>query len=178
VKRIVAVAVTVGLLALWWVIGPRYILKTFRIPTGAMSPTVPVGSLVFVHPTNDVHLGDLTVFRHPTHPKTFYVMRTVALAGDTVQIREKKLFVNGAERNEPYAVHEDALVYPNQPALPEPYRSRDWFGPYRVPADSFFVLGDNRDRSYDSRYWGVVPHQNVFGRVVYLIAPNGVRRPR
>ena len=176
-KRIVALAVTVFLLLFWWYVGPRYVLKTFRIPTGAMSPTLPPGSIVFVHPTSDVAIGDITVFRYPVDPRYSYVMRIVAAGGDTVQIREKKLFVNGAEKNEPYAVHEDSVVYPNQPALPEPYRSRDWFGPYRVPADSFFVLGDNRDRSADSRWWGVVPHANVFGRVVYVIGPNGMRRP-
>jgi signal peptidase I len=178
VKRVLALVAAVGLFVGWWVVVPRYVLKTFRIPTGAMKPALPVGSAVFCHPTGDVHIGDITVFKHPPNPKVWFVMRTVAAGGDTVEIREKRLFINGREKDEPYAVHEDPRVYPNQPALPEPYRSRDWFGPYRVPANSFFVLGDNRDRSFDSRYWGAVPQGNVFGRVVYVIAPNGMRRPR
>jgi signal peptidase I len=178
VKRVLALAATVVLFIGWWVVVPRYVMKTFRIPTGAMQPALPIGSTVFVRPTDDVHVGDITVFRYPRKPKVWFVMRAVAAAGDTVEIREKRLFVNGREKNEPYVRHEDATVYPNEPALPEPYRSRDWFGPYRVPAKSLFVLGDNRDRSSDSRYWGVVPRENVFGRVVYVIGSDGMRRPR
>jgi signal peptidase I len=177
-KRIAAIAVTVGLLVAWCYATPRYVLKAFRIPTGAMSPTLPVGSLVLVRPTNDVHVGDVTVFRFPPNPNISYVMRIVAGGGDTVEIREKRFFVNGREKNEPYVVHEDSVVYPHRPELPEPYRSRDWYGPDRVPANSYFVLGDNRDASSDSRYWGVVPHENVFGRVVFVVGPSGFSRPR
>jgi len=178
VKRVLALAAAVVLFVGWWVVVPRYVMKTFRIPTSSMQPALPIGSTVLVRPTNDIHVGDITVFHYPRNPKVWFVMRTVASAGDTVEIREKRLFVNGHEKNEPYVVHEDETVYPNEPALPEPYRSRDWFGPYRVPAESLFVLGDNRDHSSDSRYWGVVPQAYVFGRVVYVIAPNGMRRPR
>jgi signal peptidase I len=177
-NRIVGISVTVGLLVGWCYVTPRYVMRMFRIPTGAMKPTIPVGSGVFVRPTKDVHIGDITAFHYPPKPNVWFVMRIVAGGGDTVEIREKHLLVNGREKNEPYVVHEDPEVYPNQPALPEPYRSRDWYGPYRVPANSYFVLGDNRDASSDSRYWGVVPHENVFGRVVFVIAPNGLSRPR
>jgi signal peptidase I len=175
-NRIVGISVTVGLLVGWCYLTPRYVMKTFRVPTGSMKPAIPVGSSVFVRPTKDVDIGDIIAFHYPPKPDVWQVKRIVAGGGDTVEIREKRLLVNGAEKNEPYVVHEDSEVYPNQPSLPEPYRSRDWYGPYRVPANTYFVLGDNRDATADSRYWGVVPHENVFGRVVFVIAPDGFRR--
>ena len=177
--QILAIAVAVVLVVGWWVVTPRFLLKSFRIPTGSMVPTLPIGSAVFVHPTKDLHVGDIAVFHFPNTPKVFNVHRIVAGGGDTIEIREKHLLVNGTEKNEPYAVHEDDVVYPNQPALPEPYRSRDWYGPYRVPAGKWFLLGDNRDFAADSRYRGVVPQELMFGRVVLVVRPNGsFSRPR
>ena len=72
--------------------------------------------------------------------------------------------VNGKALVEPYVLHVDSTVYPRQPALPEPYRSRDQFGPYSVPDGQYFAMGDNRDRSSDSRYWGTVPRSLIKGR--------------
>lgn len=149
---------------------------TYRIPTGGMSPTLPVGSHVIARMTRDVHVGDIIVFRYPLSPKVLYVQRIVAEPGAVVEIIDKRLFVNGKERIEPYAVHEDDEVYPNRRDLPEPYRSRDQFGPFRVPAASFFTMGDNRDRSSDSRYWGALPQENVVGRIVGIYSLKGFRR--
>jgi signal peptidase I len=94
----------------------------------------------------------------------------VAVGGDTVEIRSKRLFVNGQAVADPYAVHLDPTTYPPMPTLPEPYRSRDHFGPFHVPTGTYFVLGDNRDRSSDSRYWGVVPPELLHGRVVLVFS--------
>ncbi|HYU25598.1 MAG TPA: signal peptidase I [Thermoanaerobaculia bacterium] len=146
-------------------------LRMFAIPTGAMEPGIPIGSRVAVEETQNVHTGDIIVFRYPLDPKVVHVKRIVAGPEDTVAIRDKRLRVNGREIRELYVMHDDPKVYPDQPSLPEPYRSRDQYGPYRVPADSWFVLGDNRDKSSDSRFWGVVPRENVIGRVVYVIKP-------
>ena len=143
-----------------------------------MEPTLPVNCRVIVKLTNDVEVGHIAVFRYPIQPKTMFAQRVVAGPGDEVEIRDKHLIVNGREANEPYAVHTDETVYPRDANLPEPYRSRDQFGPYRVPADSYFVLGDNRERSSDSRYWGTVPHANIAGRVVFVVTRHGVTRPR
>jgi signal peptidase I len=178
VKRVLALVATAVLLVGWWVVVPRYGLRLFNIPTVSMAPALPVGCRVLVHPTKDVHLGDIIVSRFPPNPKINYAKRIVALGGDTIEIRDKKLLVNGREVSEPYAVFEDPMVYPRNSWLPEPYRSRDQYGPYRVPADSYFVLGDNRDHSSDSRWWGPVSRGEVFGRVVYVITTKGIARPR
>ncbi|HKS22933.1 MAG TPA: signal peptidase I [Thermoanaerobaculia bacterium] len=176
-KRVLALVATVVLVVAWWVLVPRYGLRSFRIPTVSMAPALPMGCYVLVHPTKDVHVGEIAVFRHD--PKTMLAKRLVAGPGDTVEIRDKKLIVNGREVSEPYVTYEDPMVYPKQPALPEPYASRDQFGPYRVPADAYFTLGDNRDRSSDSRYWGAVSRNDVLGRVVYVVTANGgMHRPR
>ena len=143
-------------------------IRAYRNTSGGMLPTLPIGSEVLARTTTDVHAGDIIVFRYPPEPKVTYIKRVVAGAGDNVEIRDKRLIVNGREVSEPYVIHDDATVYPRQPVLPEPYRSRDQFGPYQVPANSYFVLGDNRDASSDSRYWGVVPRENVIGRVIYV----------
>jgi signal peptidase I len=177
-NRIVGIAASVVVVALglYLVFAPPF--RTFINSTASMEPTLPLRARIVARSTNDVHVGEIVVFRYPLAPGTIYVKRIVAGPGDEIEIRAKRLFVNGREVNEPYAVHEDPTIYPLQPALPEPYRSRDNYGPYRVPKESYFVLGDNRDRSADSRFWGVVPHANIVGRVVLVVSPKGLIRPR
>lgn len=170
-NRVLGVAASialVGLVIAFFIVRP---IRTYRNATESMLPTWPKGSMLFVRTTKDVHVGDLAAFHYPLSPKVVFAKRIVAGANDEVEIRDKKLFVNGREVSEPYVIHDDPVVYPRQPALPEPYRSRDQFGPYRVPADSWFVLGDNRDRSADSRYWGCVEGAEMIGRVVYVLKP-------
>jgi len=144
-------------------------IRLYTNKTGSMLPTWPVGCHLVVRTTKDVHVGDLAAFRYPLDPRVVYAKRIVAGPNDRVEIKDKQLIVNGRAVDEPYVIHEDPMIYPPQPALPEPYRSRDQYGPFRVPADAWFVLGDNRDRSSDSRYWGTVPTENVIGRVFYVI---------
>jgi signal peptidase I len=177
VKRVLALVATVGLVVGWWVVVPRYGLRSFRVPTASMHPTVPVGARVLVRSTQAVHAGDIVVLRAAGNG-SMQIKRLVADGGSVVEIRDKRLFVNGREVDEPYAKHDDPNLYPRNPALPEPYRSRDQFGPYRVPDNAFFALGDNRDQTYDSRYWGALPRENVIGRVVLVVTATGIRRPR
>ncbi|HEV7487964.1 MAG TPA: signal peptidase I [Thermoanaerobaculia bacterium] len=152
-------------------------LRTYRNLTGSMDPTIPIGARMIAMRTGGVHRGDIIVFDYPLQPEVVFAKRVVAVGGDTVEIRSKQLFVNGKSVVEAYAVHLDPTIYPASPTLPEPYRSRDHFGPYEVPAGTYFVLGDNRDRSSDSRYWGVVPGENLRGRVVLLFSwSRGFRR--
>jgi signal peptidase I len=128
-----------------------------------------------------VRRGDVIVFKFPEDPRRDFVKRAVALPSDTVEIRDKTVFVNGRYENEPRALHSDSRVWPDEPQLPEALRRRDQIAPLRVPAQSYFALGDNRDNSYDSRFWGPVPASNLKGRplLVYWSHPagDGGRRP-
>jgi signal peptidase I len=153
------------------------LFKQYRIPTGAMVPTIPIGSRALMGRfARDVVRGDIIVFDYPLQENVAFTKRVVGMPCDTIEIRDKQLFVNGAAAREPYVVHEDAAVYPNMPKLPEPYRSRDQFGPYVVPAGRY-VMGDNRDQSADSRYWGTVAATSVHGRIVAVISKSGITRP-
>jgi signal peptidase I len=157
-----------------------FVFQAFKIPTGSMEDNLKVGDHIIVNkfiygpkdagllsglaPLRDVRRGDVIVFRYPEQLDTDFVKRVIGLPGDTVSIRDKKVFINGQELDEPYVTFEDPQVYPDEPALPEPYRSRDQFGPYKVPDGQYFAMGDNRDRSHDSRFWGPVPRALIKGR--------------
>jgi signal peptidase I len=156
-----------------------FVFQAFKIPTGSMEDNLKVGDHIIVNkfiygpvpkpwtsvfPLRDVQRGDIIVFRYPLQPETDYVKRVIGLPGDTVMVRDKKVYINGKALSEGYTLFEDPMVYPPRPALPEPYRSRDQFGPYSVPDGQYFAMGDNRDRSSDSRYWGTVPRSMIKGR--------------
>jgi signal peptidase I len=157
-----------------------FVFQAFKIPTGSMEDNLKVGDHIIVNkfiygpeptaflakllPLRPLRRGDIMVFRYPLQPDTDFVKRVIGMPGDTVEIRDKKVSVNGTQLVEPYVIHEDPQTYPLQPALPEPYRSRDQYGPYTVPEGQYFAMGDNRDRSSDSRYWGTVPRSMIKGR--------------
>jgi signal peptidase I len=152
-------------------------VRTYRNVTGSMDPTLPMGDQLIAVRTGSVNRGDIVAFEYPLHREAIFAKRIVGIAGDTVEIRTKRLFVNGEAVAEPYAVHLDPAVYPAMASLPEPFRSRDNFGPVEVPPGAYFVLGDNRDLSSDSRYWGFVPRENINGRVMFLFSwSRGLRR--
>jgi len=154
-----------------------FVFQAFKIPTGSMEDNLKVGDHIIVNkfiygpgpnlgvlPLRDIKRGDIIVFRYPLQPDTDFVKRVIGMPGDTVSVRDKIVSVNGKALDEAYVVHEDPQVYPLQPALQEPYRSRDQFGPFKVPDGQYFAMGDNRDRSSDSRYWGTVPRTMIKGR--------------
>ena len=157
-----------------------FVFQAFKIPSGSMEDNLKVGDHIVVNkfiygpkgdsaltrlfPLREIRRGDIIVFRYPEQPEIDFVKRVVALPGETLSIRGKKLFINGRRLDEPYALFDDPQVYPDQPALPEPYRSRDNFGPFTVGPGQYFAMGDNRDHSHDSRYWGPVPRGMIKGR--------------
>jgi signal peptidase I len=152
-------------------------VRTYRNVTGSMDPTLSLGDRLIAVRTGSVNRGDIVTFEYPLHREAIFTKRVVAIAGDTVEIRAKRLFVNGDAVAEPYAIHLDPTVYPAMASLPEPFRSRDNFGPVQVPPGAYVVLGDNRDQSSDSRYWGFVPRENINGRVIFLFSwSRGFRR--
>jgi signal peptidase I len=175
---ITTIAIGSTVLFFAFVVGFATFFKTYRVPTGAMEPTILIGDRVIMHRRHVVHRGDVIVFDYPIDAKYTFVMRAVGLAGETVQIKDKRLLINAHELPEPYVVHRDKELFPDNPTLPEPYRSRDQLPAFTIPSDNYFVMGDNRDRASDSRYWGTVPHENIRGVIVYVLSPKtGFHRP-
>ncbi len=162
-----------------------FLVKTFYIPSGSMKDTLLIGDHLFVNrylfgPSTSswerqltglrkVRHGDIVIFRSPEKPTTDLVKRCVGLPGDEIQIIGKQLWVNGiAVEDEGYASHSDDRTFPNRRYLPRKARLRDNFGPFVVPEDHYFFLGDNRDESYDSRFWGPVPSHYLKGRALMI----------
>lgn len=154
-----------------------FVFQAFKIPTGSMEDNLLVGDHVIVNkfiygtagdgplstlvPIREVRRGDVVVFRYPRDPKTDFVKRVIALPGETVEIRDKKVLIDGKPLDEPYAMFDDPIIYPMQFAGLD---SRDQLGPRAVPPGQYFVMGDNRDHSHDSRVWGFVPRALIKGR--------------
>jgi len=159
-----------------------FVVQTYQVPTGSMERTILVGDHLLVNkfafaprlpalarflPYRDVKPGEVIVFKKPgddVNPGNVLVKRAVARGGDSVQVRDKRLYVNGVPYDVPSVQHIASETYPDSPSVPEMARRRDQFGPFLVPPDSFFGMGDNRDNSLDSRYWGSIPRGNIFGR--------------
>jgi signal peptidase I len=159
-------------------IGTRESLKSYRLPTTSMEPTIGRDEQILVdesaYENVAVGRGDIITYRLPTNRETVLVKRVVALPGETVEISHKVLLVNGKRAEESYGVHTDENDYSGT-TKPEPYRSRDSFGPFTVPPLHYFVLGDNRDSAMDSRYHGAVPRQLVVGKVLKAAGEKGIR---
>ncbi|WP_185245079.1 signal peptidase I [Citrifermentans bremense] len=141
------------------------VIQAYKFPSGSMEPTLLIGDHILVDRTQSAKnpkRGDLIVFEYPEDSSKDFIKRVVAVGGDTVEIKDKELFVNGKTVKEPYAVHKETDL------IPATINPRDNYGPQVVPKDSYFVLGDNRDRSYDSRFWGAVTKNKVKGTVKNL----------
>ncbi len=155
-----------------------YIIQAFKIPSGSMIPTLLVGDHILVNkflygtkiPFSGKRVfmfkkperGDIIVFKYPENPDKDFIKRVVAAEGDVIESKNKMIHVNGNKVNEPYARHTDSSM---RPMGIEP---RDNFGPVIVPKNKYFVMGDNRDQSYDSRYWGYVDIKDVKGKALIL----------
>jgi signal peptidase I len=161
-----------------------FVVQAFKIPTGSMENNLLIGDHLLVNkfifgptasaferkllPVADVRRGDIIVFKYPVEPDRDFIKRVIALPGETVEMRAKKIFINGTALNEPY-VH--FLEAPSE--LSEFHEStsvdlRENYGPVTVPANEYFVMGDNRDNSQDSRYWGFLPRENIKGKALII----------
>ena len=140
-----------------------FLFEPFVIPSASMEPTLVPGDRVMVNKLvyrlTDPAPGDIIVFRYPRDPRTIYIKRLIAVGGQTVELRHGQLFVDGHRVIEDY--------------LPENPGGGGDFGPVRVPPDTYFVMGDNRDNSQDSRVWGPVPKENLVGKAQLLYWPPG-----
>ena len=165
-----------------------FLFQAFEVPSPSMEKTVLTGDRLLVNkfvyapdqapfsrllPRRSVRRGDILVFRFPEDPRRSFVKRVVALPGETVSIADKRVRVDGRELIEPYAFHSDDNTWSNDPSTSEEHRRRDQLPPTRVPDGAYFLLGDNRDDSSDSRSWGTVPAGHILGRalLVYWSAP-------
>jgi signal peptidase I len=174
IKEYAEAIITALLLAL---IIRAYIIQAFKIPSGSMIPTLVIGDHILVTkfiygtkiPFSDKSIlvfkqpgkGDIIVFKYPEDPKKDFIKRVVATGGDTLEERNKIIYVNGKEVTEPFAYHGDSFVRPRG----DP---RDNFGPLIVPENKVFVMGDNRDQSFDSRYWGFVDIKAIKGKALII----------
>jgi len=143
-----------------------FIVGTFWIPSGSMKPNLDINDRImaykFFYNIDWVKRGDIIVFKYPLNPKKDFVKRTIGLPGDVVQIIGKKVFINEKRLEEPYVVHRDN----REVGFP-----RDDYGPIKVPPGSLFMMGDNRDSSDDSRFWGFVPEKNIVGEAFLIYWP-------
>jgi signal peptidase I len=142
--------------------------RAFRVPSVSMEPTLERGDylMTLTWGAENPARGDVVVFDYPQDRQRQYVKRVIGLPGDRIEIRAKRVFVNGVPLAEPYAAFMDSVI---QGASVGP---RDNFGPYDVGHDEFFCLGDNRDLSNDSRFWGPVPRSDLIGRAYKIYWPS------
>ena len=161
-----------------------FVAQAFKIPTGSMEDNLLIGDHLFVNkfiyapqwdtplhrllPYRDVRRGDVVVFKYPQDPQRDFIKRAVGIPGDELRVIAKQLSVDGRPEVNTHLVHKDPQVYPDSPFLPASLRSRDNFGPFVVPDEFVFCMGDNRDNSYDSRFWGPVPRSYLKGRALFI----------
>ena len=154
-----------------------FVVQAFKIPSGSMLNTLQIGDHILVNkfiygirlpfagtviiPVSDPERGDIVVFEFPEDPKKDFIKRVVGVAGDSIEIRNKKVYVNGQLQNHDYAIHLD-------PHIQRAERDRDNLGPITVPEGKIFVMGDNRDYSYDSRFWGFVDLEALKGKAFMI----------
>ncbi len=155
-----------------------FVVQAFKIPSGSMKPTLLVGDHILVNKfiygikipllnkelihIKDPKRTDIVVFQYPVDPSKDFIKRVIGLPGDSVQVKDKKVYVNDKLLDEPYAVHSDPKT------LPAAVSPRDNMGPIMVPPHSLFVMGDNRDESYDSRFWKFVDINDLKGEAFII----------
>jgi signal peptidase I len=157
-----------------------FAFQAFKIPTGSMEPNLLVGDHLLVNkfvfgpvvsevertllPMRAVERGEVLVFKFPEDPERDFIKRVIGLPGETIEFRNQTVFVNGAPLLEPYAHYQ--LPAGGEPGEGSDVRRR--YGPVTVPANHYFMMGDNRDDSQDSRYWGFLPASFIKGRALFI----------
>jgi signal peptidase I len=139
-----------------------FLFEPFVIPTGSMEPTLQPNDRIIVNKITyrfkEPQRGDVIVFKYPLNPKVIYIKRLIAYGGETLEIKNAQIYINGKRIPESY--------------LPPDTKTYD-YGPQTVPDQCYFVMGDNRNNSQDSRFWGPLPAKNVLGKAIVLFWPPG-----
>jgi signal peptidase I len=162
-----------------------FVVQAFKIPTGSMEENLLVGDHLLVNkfvygpaasslehallPLDTVYRGDVVVFKYPEDPGRDFIKRVIGLPGETLEVRAKRVYINGQPLTEPYTHFlEPAGAFGGRAGEMTSADVRERFGPVQIPADQYFVMGDNRDNSQDSRYWGFLPRDYVKGRALVI----------
>ena len=159
-----------------------FVVQAFKIPTGSMEQNLLIGDHLLVNkfvfsptatdaergllPVTSINRGDVIVFKYPEDPERDFIKRVIGLPGDVVEVRHKRVYIDGRPLDEPYVYY---LRPPSAAASPFGVADlREQYGPVTVPPSEYFVMGDNRDNSQDSRYWGFLPRDLVKGRALVI----------
>jgi len=161
-----------------------FVVQAFKIPTGSMENNLLIGDHLLVNkfvfgptesglerallPIGTIKRGDVLVFKYPVEPDRDFIKRTIGLPGETLEVRDKKVFINGKPLDEPYVHFLEAAQSPSETAEVTSFDVRERYGPVTIPPDQYFMMGDNRDNSADSRYWGFLPRENVKGKALII----------
>jgi signal peptidase I len=167
-----------------------FVVQAFKIPTGSMEPNLLIGDHLLVNkvvfgpyltglertllPMKEIARGHVLVFKYPEDPERDFIKRVIGLPGEQIEVRHKRVYVNGRLLTEPYAHY-----FEPPPSVPDELENandrqglsadpRENYGPVTVPPKHYFVMGDNRDNSQDSRYWGFMPRDYVKGRALVI----------
>jgi signal peptidase I len=161
-----------------------FVVQAFKIPTGSMENNLLIGDHLLVNkfvfgptPTSlerallsvkDVARRDVVVFKYPEQPDRDFIKRVIGLPGETVEVREKRVYINGKRLDEPYVHYLEPPAAPSELHEVTSFDVRERYGPVTVPAGHYFVMGDNRDNSQDSRYWGFLPRDYIKGKALVI----------
>jgi len=162
----------------------NHIAQATEVPTESMKPTILAGDHFFLDkvafpanypqavqkylPARTVQRGDIIAFWSPEDPNTRLVKRVIGLPGETIEIRDRHVYINGKELSEPYKVHTDPNVYSGDSWVPAALQRRDNLAPTEIPANRYFMMGDNRDNSNDSRFWGFARREAFIGKPTFI----------
>ena len=158
-----------------------FIVQAFKIPTGSMENNLLIGDHLLVNkfvfapamtslektilPIDPIRRGDIIVFKYPEEPERDFIKRVIGLPGDMLELRAKRVYINGTMLNEPYVHY---LVPPDEEGSGGEFDVRVQYGPVTVPPGHYFMMGDNRDNSQDSRYWGFMPEEYIKGKALFV----------
>ena len=171
----IVIAVILALFVRTWAV------QAFKIPTGSMENNLLIGDHLLVNkfvfaptltgvertmlPIDPIRRGDIIVFKYPEQPDRDFIKRVIGLPGETIELRNKRVFVNGQALDEPYVHFLDTAHSASEITS---FDVRERYGPVTVPAAQYFVMGDNRDNSQDSRYWGFLPRHYIKGKALMI----------